>query len=108
VGFQSPVNESPFSFADPEYIRRTLEVAGFGEIIIQSHDEKVSSGDLDAMTRVLLKVGPLGKIVRENPALRATTEPLLRKALAALGAPSKVELLASVWIVTARAGAAPR
>lgn len=108
AGLQSPVDESPFSFADPEYIRRTLEAAGFGEIIIQSHDEKVSSGDLDAMTRVLLKVGPLGKIVRENPALRTTTEPLLRKALAALGDPSKVELLASVWIVTARAGATLR
>jgi len=68
----------------------------------------VSNGDLDAMTWVLLKVGPLGKIVRENPALRATAEPLLREALAALGDPSRVKLLASVWIVTARAGAATR
>lgn len=108
AGFQSTVDESPFSFADPEHIRRTLETAGFSEIIIQSHAEKVSSGDLDAMTWVLLKVGPLGKIVRENPALRATAEPLLREALAALGDPSRVQLLASVWIVTARAGAATR
>ena len=89
AGFQSTVDESPFSFADPEHIRRTLEAAGFSEIIIQSHDEKVSSGDLDAMTWVLLKAGPLGKIVRENPALRATVEPLLREALAALGDPSR-------------------
>jgi len=108
VGVQSSVDEGPFSVADPEHIRRTLEVAGFKEIIIQSHDEKVSSGDLDAMTWVLLKVGPLGKIVRENPALVSTTEPLLREALAALGDPSRVQLLASVWIVTARAGAAAR
>ena len=107
AGFQ-PVDESPFSFADPEHIRRMLEAAGFSEIVIQSHDEKVSSGDLDAMTCVLLKVGPLGKIVRENPALRTTAEPRLRAALAALGDPSKVQLLASVWIVTARTGAAPR
>ena len=78
------------------------------EIIIQSHDEKVSSGDLDAMTRVLLRVGPLGKIVREKPALRATAEPLLREALAKFGDPSRVELLASVRIVTARVGAATR
>ena len=80
AGLQSTVDESPFSFADPEHIRRTLEAAGFSEIVIQPHDEKVSSGDLDAMTSVLLKVGPLGKIVRENPALRATAEPRLRKA----------------------------
>ena len=108
AGIQSTVDESPFSFADPEHIRRTLVAAGFREIIIQSHDEKVSSGDLDAMTWVLLKVGPLGKIVRENPALQAVAEPLLREALAALGDPSRVQLLASVWIVTARGGAATR
>lgn len=108
AGVQSTVDESPFSFADPEHIRRTLEAAGFSEIIIQPYDEKVSSGDLDAMACVLLKVGPLGKIVRENPALRATAEPLLREALAALGDPSRVHLLASIWIVTARAGALAR
>lgn len=104
AGFKSPVDESPFSFADPEHIRRTLEAASLRDINIQAHDEKVSSGDLDAMTSVLLKVGPLGKIVRENPTLRATAEPLLREALAQLGDPSRVELLASVWIVTARVG----
>ena len=99
---------SPFSFADPEHIRHILEAAGFSEIVIQSHNEKVSSGGLDAMTWMLLKVGPLGKIVRENPALRPTAEPRLREALAALGDPSKVQLRASVWIVTARKGATTR
>jgi SAM-dependent methyltransferase len=108
AGVQATVDESPFGFADPEHTRRTLEAAGCGEIIVQPHDEKVSSGDLDAMTWVLLKVGPLGKIVRENPALRATAEPRLREALAALGDPSRVRLSASVWIVTARARAAAR
>lgn len=103
VGVQAAIDESPFSFADAERVRRTLERAGFRAILIQAHDEKVSSGDLDAMTWVLLKVGVLGKIVREKPALQATAEPLLRKALAALGDPSRVQLLASVWIVTARA-----
>ncbi len=103
AGFRSPADEGPFSLADPEHIRRTLIAAGFSKIVIQSYDKKVSSGDLDAMTEVLLKVGPLGKIVRDNPALRATAEPRLRHVLASLGDPCKVELLASVWIVTARA-----
>jgi ubiquinone/menaquinone biosynthesis C-methylase UbiE len=102
AGMQSALDERPFSFADPEYIRRTLAAAGFGEIVIQSHNEKVSSGDLDAMTSVLLRVGALGKIVRENPVLRASAEPLLREALARLGDPASVHLLAAVWIVTAR------
>jgi ubiquinone/menaquinone biosynthesis C-methylase UbiE len=108
AGFGANVDESPFSFADPEHIRGTLEAAGFSEIIVRSYDEQVSSGDLDAMTSVLLKVGPLGKIVRENPALRTTAESSLRRVLAALGDPSEVRLQASVWIVTARAGAANR
>lgn len=108
AGFQSSADHTPFSFADPQHIRRTLATAGFGDIVIQSHDEKVSSGDLDAMTSVLLKVGPLGKIVRENPALRATAEPRLRAALETLGDPSHVQLQASIWIVTARAGAVAR
>jgi hypothetical protein len=103
AGLAEAVDESPFSFADPERLRRTLETAGFSNITIRAHDERVSSGDLDAMTWVLLKVGPLGKIVRENPALRGTAEPRLRRALAALGDPSQVQLLASVWIVTAKA-----
>lgn len=105
AGIGVAVDETPFSFADREYIHGTLEAAGFEDIVIQSHDEKVSSGDLDAMSSVLLRVGPLGKIIRENPAPRATAEPRLREALAALGDPSMVQLLASVWIVTARAKA---
>ncbi|WP_245312404.1 hypothetical protein [Rhizobium sp. R693] len=55
------------------------------------------------MTRVLLSVGPLGKIARENPSINSVVEPKLREALTSLGDPSRVELVASVWIVTARA-----
>jgi SAM-dependent methyltransferase len=106
AGVQSGIDEMPVAFADPNNVRGTLEAAGFSDIVIQPYSEKVSSGDLDAMTSVLLKVGPLGKIVRENPALRATAEPRLREALASLGDSSRVLLLASIWIVTARAGAA--
>jgi len=108
AGFSSAADDSPFSFSDPGHVRLTLEAAGFCDIAIRPHDEKVSSGDLDAMTSVLLQVGPLGKIVRENVALQATVAPRLREALAALGDPGKVQLTASVWIVTARANSSER
>ncbi len=98
-------DEAPFSFADPDNVRRVLGEAGFSEIDVRSHDERVSSGDLEAMTSALLKVGPLGKAVCDNPALRATAEPRLREALGALGDPSSVQLEAAVWVVTACAGA---
>jgi hypothetical protein len=80
-----------------------LESAGFRQIAIQPHDVTVSSGDLDVMTRVLLRVGPLGRIVRENPDLRGAAEPRVRAALAARGDPSSVGLRAATWIVTAEA-----
>lgn len=103
AGLRSMVNQEPFGFADPDQIRTTLRGAGFGRISIQAHDEAVSSGDLDAMTWVLLKVGPLGRIIRENPELRDAAEPRVRQALGALGDPSRVSLRAAVWIVTAEA-----
>ncbi|HTK34070.1 MAG TPA: class I SAM-dependent methyltransferase [Caulobacteraceae bacterium] len=103
AGLEGMVNEEPFSFADPDHIRAVLQTAGFSNISIQAHDEAVSSGDLDAMTWVLLKVGPLGRILRENPMLRDAAEPRVRQALGALGDPSRVSLRAAVWIVTAKA-----
>lgn len=102
AGLESRADETPFSFADPDRIRTVLGAAGFTEIGVRAHDARVSSGDLDAMTSVLLKVGPLGRIVRENPALKDQAEPRLRQALAALGDPADVRLTASVWIVTAK------
>jgi SAM-dependent methyltransferase len=103
AGLEAMVDQTPFSLADAERIRRTLEAAGFSDIAIRPHDEWVSSGDLDAMVSVLLKVGPLGRVVRETPSLRDAAEPRLRQALFALGDPARVQLRASVWIVAAKA-----
>lgn len=106
AGLDAPVDQTPFSFADPDTISHTLHAAGFTAITLAPHDEDVSSGDLDAMVQVLSSVGPLGRILRETPDLRARAEPRLRAALAARragrGDPASVHLRASVWIVTAR------
>src|SRR5260370_26086720 len=63
AGLPSPVDVSPFSFADPPCIRTTLEAAGFTEIIIQPHDEKVSRGDLPALISGLSTPGTPGRTV---------------------------------------------
>ena len=68
-----------------------------------AHDEQVGSGDLDAMLAVCSRVGALGKILRENPELRAATLPAVRSALAAHDGPDGVRLNAATWVVTARA-----
>lgn len=106
AGLEDRLDSTPFSFADPARIHDTLAAAGFRRIEVTAHDQAVSSGDLDAMANVLSKVGALGKILRENPALRSDAEPRLRAALAALAArgdPAAVTLTAATWIVTARA-----
>jgi SAM-dependent methyltransferase len=103
AGLEHLADPTPFSFEDPSYVRATLERAGFTDVNVSAYDEGVTSGDLDAMTTVLMKVGPLGKIMRENPALHAAAEPRVRAALAAQGDPARVVLNAATWIVTARA-----
>ncbi|MCF4130109.1 methyltransferase domain-containing protein [Methylobacterium sp. SyP6R] len=103
AGIPGVADDAPFSFADPRVIDGVLGQAGFDGIGFRAHNARVSSGDLDAMTAVLLKVGSLGKIVREHPTLRADAEPRLRAALAKLGDHALVSLTASVWIVTAYA-----
>lgn len=103
AGLEALVDRTPFSFEDRDVLRGCLDAAGFTRIGIEAHDEAVSSGDLEAMAGVLLSVGPLGKILRERPELRADAEPRVRAALAARGDPSRVALTAATWIVTARA-----
>jgi SAM-dependent methyltransferase len=95
----------PFAFANPDRVRGILERAGFGEIQIAARDEQVGSSDLDTMLAVCSRVGALGKILRENPELRAATLPAVRSALAAHDGPDGVRLNAATWVVTARAPA---
>jgi len=102
AGLEGRLDPTPFSFADSGDIQTTLQAAGFQQITTQAHDEMVSSGDLDAMIVVLLSVGPLGKIIRENPTLRAAAERRVRAALAARGTQAAVTLNAATWVVTAR------
>jgi len=97
------LDPAPFSFADSGSIRSTLQTAGFRQVTIQAHDEMVSSGDLDAMMVVLLSVGALGKIIRENPNMRAAAESRVRAALAERGNQDAVALNAATWVVTAHA-----
>lgn len=100
-----PDAPGPFAFANPDRVRGILEKSGFGEIEITAHDEQVGSGDLDTMLAVCSRVGALGKILRENPELRAATLPAVRAALAAHDGAEGVRLNAATWVVTARSPA---
>jgi SAM-dependent methyltransferase len=92
----------PFAFASADRVRGILEAARFSEIEMAAHDQRVGSGDLDTMLTVCSRVGALGKILRENPELRAAALPAVRAALAAHDGPDGVTLNAATWLVTAR------
>ena len=105
TGLEAMADRTPFSFADTDFLCTMLRGAGFDDIMVQASDEAVSSGSLDAMATVLLRVGPLGRILRENPGLKAEAEPKLRAALADHEEHGAVALRAATWIVTACPGA---
>jgi SAM-dependent methyltransferase len=97
-----PGSDPPFSFSKPSTVRHILERAGLEDIDISAHDEEVGSGDLDSMLELALRVGSLGKIVREAPELRSLVLQPVREALAARDAPGGPKLKAATWIVQAR------
>ena len=92
----------PFSFSKSDTVRDTLSVAGFEDIEISAYDEEVGSGDLDSMLELTLRVGSLGKIVRESPQLRSLVLRPVQEALAARDGPKGPMLNAAAWIVKAR------
>lgn len=103
AGLEAMADATPFSFADPDVVQATLAGVGFRDIAIAAADQAVTSGGVDEMARVLLKVGSLGRILREAPDRLAAAEPRLRAALAERERDGVVALNAATWVVTARA-----
>lgn len=98
-----PGAPGPFAFADPDRVCEVLAAGGFHDIAVAPHDDRVGGGDLDTVTALAFKVGPLGALLRETPQLRPKVEAAVREALAAHDTPDGVKLRAGVWIVTAKA-----
>lgn len=97
-----PGAPGPFAFADPERVRGILGRAGFTNVSIVPHDDKVGSGDLETTLGLALKIGPMGTLLRENPEHHDAALAAIREALAAhVGPDGGVKLNAPVWIVTA-------
>jgi SAM-dependent methyltransferase len=101
AGLENRADQTPFRFENPEFLRDVLKTAGFDQIAIEPYDHPVSCGGLEETLSVLLKVGPLGKIVREHPELRETVAPRLQAVLAPKVIQDRVLLNAAIWIVTA-------
>ncbi len=98
-----PLAPGPFAFADPERVRAILGEAGFLDIALAPHAEKIGAGDLDSALNLSLKVGPLGGLLREHPDKRDAVIGAVRDVLAAHEGPDGVKLDSATWIVTATA-----
>jgi hypothetical protein len=91
---------TPFSFEHSGWIRDVLWEAGFRDVVVTPHDQSVVCGDLDATLAVVLKVGALGRILRERPGLAPEVKLAVRRALQARQGPDGVALGAATWIVS--------
>jgi hypothetical protein len=101
AGLDIPIDQTPFRFERRDYLADILQSAGFVQIEIDAFDIEVSCGDLDATMTVLTKVGALGKLLRETPALLPRVEPNVRAALMARAGDGDIRLKAATWIVAA-------
>jgi SAM-dependent methyltransferase len=97
-----PFAPGPFAFADAERVKGILTQAGFGDIKITPHDEKVELGTLQDAAEHCTRVGPLARLLSENPDAVDRVRETLRHTLREFETNGIVRMDAGVWIVRAR------
>ena len=98
-----PGAPGPFAFADPERVRAILTDAGFTDIAIEAQDLPAGGNSLEGAVELALKVGPLGRTLRENPDAGPQVVDAIRAAFQAHMRPDgRVFLDSATWLVSAR------
>jgi SAM-dependent methyltransferase len=101
----APDAPGPFSFADPERVRRILLGAGFEDIVLEPHDEALHVGtqDLERTVDFLVQMGPTGSALREaGPSARPRVTAAVREALAPFHGERGLRMDSAAWLVRAR------
>jgi len=101
-----PFAPGPHAYADPGRVTAILDAAGYTGVALEPYDALVGGADVEAATRLSLRVGPLGAALREHPGLADAVAGPVRELLARHETPGGVLMRAGVWIVTARNPAA--
>ena len=96
-----PQAPGPFAFANPERLRGILSGAGFSDIALRPHDEAIGGRTVEDVIDVSLRVGPLGRMVREAPDKREAAIASVREALTPYITDRGVLLPSATWIATA-------
>jgi SAM-dependent methyltransferase len=97
-----PAAPGPFAFADASRVRSILSQAGFVSVTISPFDTLIGGEDVEQALRLALRLGPLGRALREHPALEDDVAVAVRDTLSKYGTPSGVLMPAAVWIILAR------
>lgn len=100
-----PHAPGPFAFADPERTRSVLEQAGFAEVALKSHPIQMcwsSGGELEATVRDMLNMGPVSRLLQENPGAAEAVFESATRAMAPWFSDGGMRLPGKVWLVTAR------
>ncbi|MBV8653509.1 MAG: methyltransferase domain-containing protein [Alphaproteobacteria bacterium] len=99
-----PTAPGPLAFADPDRVRAILAKGGFRAVTIDPFDASIGSPDIDQALDMALRMGPLGRALREHPGRTADITDAVRHALSQYETPSGVKLPAAIWVVRAQAG----
>ncbi len=97
-----PTAPGPFAFADAGRVRSILSDAGFASVTTEPFDARIGSGDLEQSLKLALRVGPLGRALREHPELSGKVTGAVREILSKYLTPGGVLMPSAVWIVRAR------
>jgi hypothetical protein len=97
-----PLAPGPFAFADAGRVRRILTEAGFADVAVTPHDQKIELRMLDQAVEHCTRVGPLARLLAENPDAVAPVIETLRDTLRQFETDGVVRMGSGVWIVTAR------
>jgi SAM-dependent methyltransferase len=99
-----PGAPGPFAFAAPGRATDILTQAGWRDAAATAWRGPYGFGaTADEALEIMLKIGPLGRLMREQPQAASNVRTALGKLIAARASADGVNFPASVWIVTARA-----
>ncbi len=100
-----PEAPGPFSFADPDRVRRILGQAGLTDVTLEGCETMLSvggTGALDDTVEFLVEMGPVGAALRDaGPSFRPRVVEAVRQAIAPFHDARGLRMPCAVWLVHA-------
>jgi SAM-dependent methyltransferase len=96
-----PDAPGPYAFADRDRVAGILAAAGFAQVAIAAHDMAIGGSDLEGSLEIALNIGPLARMLREQPSYQAAVIPAVREALTQFLVEGTLRAPSATWIVSA-------